>query len=503
MQKYHARLGSPSWNCHALFLLVFVSIFAGINLALYSFLYLGFNIYTFFYIWLVEFVSFGFAYETAELTLILLLPEFKLPRLDKLKAHPPVALLCCTCDDVNLRVLEKMSKQTYANLQIYILDDSQSECSRRNVDSVGLSVVRRDNRIAYKAGNLNNWLFRYGEAFRYFVVIDADSILPDYFVEEAVCYAEHPANYKIGLFESLMQTWNIDNEFVYLQSVMAPLSHRQRLRLGNRIQSMLSAGHNNLYRTAVMREIGGFNEDYLAEDYATTVELLRSGWLCMTLPIVSYERLPANLNEYAKRSARYAFQTFQLLSLKVEGIPWASRFRLVKDLHSYCLPIVALIGILLLVVFTAQYLAFASDFYLAPDRTWLSTDTALVCFWTFFIFFPVLLRTVLAGAEKISPGLCLRTTVFHSALFTCILWPTIRRLATFITGRRAGFNVTATEPLPSLREIFRLGGPGFILSWIALLTVVLNPTPAVMNLIWIVPAILSPVIIYHYQKKVL
>lgn len=493
------RLRQTSRSLHSFFLLVIAAVLIAINLGLYSLPYLGFNAYTFFYLWLVEFVALGFAYEIAELVLLLFLRDAKISRLSQPADHPAVALVCCTCDDINQQVLEGLTRQTYPNLHIFILDDSQKADCRRQVDSLGLTVIRRTSRDGYKAGNLNNWLFHHAKPFQFFVVSDADSVLPDRFVEEMVCYATHADNSNIALFESLIQTWNTDNGFAYLQSVMAPISHRQRMCLGNRMQSMLSAGHNNLYRTSRMLEIGGFNEDYLAEDYATTIELLRKGWMCMTVPIISYERSPANLNEYAKRSARYAYQTFQLMSLKVNGVPWASRLRLVKDLHSYCLPVLAVTGILFLIILALQYFAFTDECY-SLEFNWLAMDTAAAVFWLSFIFLPVLLRGVLALREKISLSAYLRTTIFHSALFTCTLWPTIRRLATFFTGTRSGFDVTATEAPPSLRGIWRLGAPGFVLSWIAFLVVLVDPIASIMNLIWIGPAIFSPLIIHHYQK---
>jgi cellulose synthase/poly-beta-1,6-N-acetylglucosamine synthase-like glycosyltransferase len=482
----------------SLFPTIVVLLFIVLNLGYYYFLHFSWDISTIFYIWLLEIATFGFAYEFGELILVILLPELAIPRLNQLSDYPPVALLCCTCDDVDLHVLRNLNTQKYPNLHIFVLDDSQQERSRIAVDSVGLQVVRRPSRSGYKAGNLNNWLFRYGAQFPYFVVVDSDGILPSDFVETLVCYAEHPSNNQIAIFESLLHTWNVDNEFVYLQTVMSPLSHRQRLRLGNRFQSSLSVGHNNLYKASVLLEVGGFQENYLAEDHATSLEIIRKGWLCMTLPVTAYERLPANFTEHAKRSARYAFQTFQALSINVDGLPWSTRLKLLKDLQSYSMPVVAVIGMILLVIFNFQNGIALHRF--ASEAPRLSIRPEFLWFWGIFILLPLLLRTILVWAEKISITAYLKTLLFDSALYMATIWPIIRRLSTFVTSNRLGFNVTATEPAPSLQHIVKMGAPVFFLSWTAFLSILLNPLVSGLNLIWILPAVFAPLILYHYQK---
>ena len=74
-----------------------------------------------------------------------------LPKRDHLCREPAVALLYCTCDDVVLACLMKLKAQTYSNCTIFVLDDSQSESSRRLIDATGLRVIRRGTRKGFKA----------------------------------------------------------------------------------------------------------------------------------------------------------------------------------------------------------------------------------------------------------------------------------------------------------------------------------------------------------------
>ena len=121
---------------------------------------------------------------------------------------------------------------------------------------------------------MNNWLVHYSKQFSYFVVADSDSILPENFIRQMIHYAEHPSNRRVGIFESSIEAWNTKNTFAFLQTVMSPLHHAIKLRLDNRFLSTLSSGHNNLYRTSAVCDIGGFDEKFIAEDYAISMEMI-------------------------------------------------------------------------------------------------------------------------------------------------------------------------------------------------------------------------------------
>ena len=478
-----------------------VALYLLVNVAFFYFFTFRLTLWDLIYVVLLEYIALGLTYDMAELLLALVAPRCDPPHCDGLMTRPRIALLCCTCDDVDIGVLRNLRNQTYENLEVFILDDSQSNNSRSLVDSVGLTVIRRCNRSGYKAGNLNNWLSRYSLPFPYFVVADADSILPDSFVEQMVCYAEHPENANVAIFESYIQAWNTGNRFAHLQNVMAPLYRRLKSRLDNRAGTNLSAGHNNLYRTDVVRNVGGFMENYMAEDYATSAQILKWGkWLCKTVPITSYERLPENLSEYSRREARWAFQTFQLLSFNTSGLSLNLRLKLLMALHHHSTRVVASIAMLFLILFTLYLGEFAFTQAINGDNE-LRTRSSVIVFWTILLAGPTILRGFLVCREGVSIKDYVVSIVFHSALFAATIWPVVRRLATLVTTDRVGFNVTGTAPVPSLLHIMRSGSIGFVLIWATLLAVLFSPFLSEFNLIWILPATFSPLVIHYTQKS--
>jgi cellulose synthase/poly-beta-1,6-N-acetylglucosamine synthase-like glycosyltransferase len=235
-------------------------------------------------------IAFVFAYDCAELLVATSLPNRVLPKLVDVKSDPSVALVCCTCDDIDPEVLSKLGKQTYVNLRVFVLDDSQQPAARALVDCIPYTIVRRSRRSGFKAGNLNHWLRRYGEEFDYVTVADADSILPPTFVADMVAHLEHPGNAHIGILESCIQPWNVTNTFARLLGLNAMLNRLLLLRVASRLGATLSVGHNNLIRICALLEVGGFDEDYLAEDYAVTIALLRTGArTCEAADVTSFE----------------------------------------------------------------------------------------------------------------------------------------------------------------------------------------------------------------------
>ena len=133
-----------------------------------------------------------------------------------------------------------------------------------------------------------------------------------------------------------------------------------------------------------------------------------------------------------------------------------------------------------------------------PDE--LRPRSSVIMFWMFLLIGPAMLRGWLAWREGVSIKDYAIGLVLHSALFVATIWPVIRRLTTLVTGDRIGFNVTGTAPTPSLLHIIRLGWVGFALIWAALLAVLFSPLISTFNLIWILPAAFSPLVIYCAQK---
>ena len=431
--------------------------------------------------------------------LSLLLKEINFQSFESLDSYPKVALLYCTCNDANVDLIKKLSNQTYPNLDIFILDDSTDTKYQIKVDSLSFDIVRRNNRNGFKAGNINNWLFNYGANYKYFVIADADSFFLDNFIKKMVLYAEHPTNSEIAIFESLIHAWNTKSKFVNCQNIMSSLTDKIKLCVENNTGSTLSVGHNNLLRTNRILSNGGFDEYYLAEDYAISLDIIKNSKChCKTMPITSYERLPENLTEYSRRQARWAFQTFQLNRYNISKHSISVRLKILRSLHYYASPIVAILGIVLMGFYISSY---TNTIQFDWEVFQFLFNQKTIMFWICYLFLPITLRFLMLKHKGVSIIEFVESTLLHGALFVSTIWPVLVRLSTTLVKSKPIFEVTGVSAPPSFTEILKLGAPIFILFWFVLIIVLLNPAVAGFNLIWLIPSSLSPLIIYHFQKS--
>ena len=81
-------------------------------------------------------------------------------------------------------------KQRYNNVQTFILDDSTIEETKKTIDLFAeqhqVTIVRREDKSGFKAGNLNTFLQKQKEAaYDFFVVLDSDEIIPQNFITDS------------------------------------------------------------------------------------------------------------------------------------------------------------------------------------------------------------------------------------------------------------------------------------------------------------------------------
>ncbi len=95
-----------------------------------------------------------------------------------LASEPRVLMAYCTYNDFSATSLAASMKQDYSNFRVVILDDSSKPEFKAEVDAFareyGVEVVRRADRIGFKAGNMNNYLMRVPADYSYFVILDSD-----------------------------------------------------------------------------------------------------------------------------------------------------------------------------------------------------------------------------------------------------------------------------------------------------------------------------------------
>ena len=206
---------------------------------------------------------------------------------------------------------------------------------------------RRAANIGRKAGNIEDFCHRWGSDYDFMVVLDADSIMTGSTLVELVRAME--AMPGAGLIQTVPTPACRTTLFGRLLQFAACL-YSPMLAAGQSFWQTDAAnywGHNAIIRVRAFTEhcrlpvlpgrppLGG---PILSHDFVEAALLRRAGWGVYMLPQVggSYEDVPGNIVDYAKRDRRWCQGSLQHLRiLSVRGLRWMSRLHFVLGAMGY------------------------------------------------------------------------------------------------------------------------------------------------------------------------
>ena len=239
------------------------------------------------------------------------------------------------------RLLESVAKLDYPKecLQIQVLDDSTDETVQLTETRVGemqrdgwdITLVRRENRIGFKAGALEEGLkTAKGE---YIFILDADFVpLPD-MLQKSIHFFTDP---KIGMIQT---RWgHINRTYSLLTRVQAMfldghllLEQTARCRSGRFFNFNGTAG---IWRKDCIVEAGGWQHDTLTEDLDLSYRAQMKGWRFIFLKdVVTPAELPVDMNGFKSQQHRWTKGSVQTCK-KILPMLWRSDLPLIIKLEA-------------------------------------------------------------------------------------------------------------------------------------------------------------------------
>lgn len=333
---------------------------------------------------------------------------------------------------------------------------------------IGAYYRRRSSNEGKKAGNIADFVQRWGGRYDHMVVLDADSTMTADAVVELVRAME--AEPRTGLIQTLPHLVGGQTLFARLQQfaagVYGPL-HASGLALWHGRDGNYW-GHNAIIRVKAFAEACGlptlpgkppFGGPVLSHDFIEAALLRRAGYDVYMRPDIagSFEGTPPALAEHAARDRRWAQGNLQHARLVAgSGLHWMSRFHLVNGIMSY---LASPIWLLFLVTgFALSWIAetvptnyFPSKFALYP--TWPEFDArqalSLLGVSIVVLLLPKVLGwgAVLADAKRrraAGGAFALTVSVVLEILFSSLLAPVLMMLQSqavldVFLGRDAGW----------------------------------------------------------------
>lgn len=230
---------------------------------------------------------------------------------------PPVALLYTTCNDFVERSVRSCIEQDYPCHRVYILDDGEESRCRRSIDALAatyperVQIVRRADRRAYKAGNLNHALATIARE-PLFALVDADEILPPDFLKSLV--PRLLAQPDCGFIQATHRC-NPEAQSSFARDLGPGVDSHWRWYhpLRNDYGFVMLLGHGALLRRQTWLDVGGFPE-LVSEDLAFALRAREAGWRGrFAEDVICIEEFPEDVRAFRVRHMKWTRGTCEFL----------------------------------------------------------------------------------------------------------------------------------------------------------------------------------------------
>jgi cellulose synthase/poly-beta-1,6-N-acetylglucosamine synthase-like glycosyltransferase len=352
--------------------------------------------------------------------------------------QPRVVLLYCTANDFSGESLERSLCQDYWNSRLVILDDSTDAAMRARVDAFALrhggEVVRRADRVGFKAGNLNNYLAG-REDYDYFVLLDSDEIIPIDFIPRALDY--FAARDDVGIVQANHEATRNRTRFMRLfaRGVDSHWPTYQAVKDHAGFMSLL--GHGAMVSRRCYEAAGGFPH-VVAEDLCFSIEARSAGYLTVFAPdVVCAEEYPVDYLAFKKRHSKWTQGNLEFIRAYTGRIArspmrWFEKLDIV--LFTYNLPLTAFFALYIVL----NVIALPLLGYMPHYPAWLLVPTLV------FLLAPMANDIVFywRRSSRLELGWYLvNTFVLYGSMFFVSLYASLRGML----GVKATFVVTPKE----------------------------------------------------------
>lgn len=228
--------------------------------------------------------------------------------------------------------LRSLWSQTYRPDRVLVVDDGSNDETGQVAASLGAEVVRPASNTGFKAGALN---FGLGHVeTEWLVTLDADTILAPDALQQIVATAQKE---KVGAACGLVLPQRIRNlwerarfvEYLLAFGVLKPVQDWYRY-------PMVASGCFALYRTEIVRRLGGFPTETVGEDLDLTWRLYEAGESVKYVGrAICYPVEPPNLHFLRKQLIRWCHgfvQNLRLHGRQILDVPMLRSFVIVAIL---------------------------------------------------------------------------------------------------------------------------------------------------------------------------
>ena len=385
---------------------------------------------------------------------------------------------------------------------------------------------RRAKNTERKAGNVAEWVRRFGGAYPFMVTLDADSVVASaVLVRLAAAMEVHPG---VGLIQTLPVIVNGRTLFARMQQwagrVYGPMiAYGIAWWHGSEGNYW---GHNAIIRTAAFAEQAGlphlagrkpFGGHILSHDFVEAALMRRGGWAIHMVPALvgSFEESPPSLTDIAIRDRRWAQGNLQHSKIVgARGLHWVSRLHMMMGIGSYVTSPLWLLFLLAGILISLQS-HFVKPAYFGATKSlfpnWPRVDPVLAK-WVFvgtmaLLFSPKFLAVIAlladrdarrgAGGTVRALGSLAIETVLGALIAPIAMLLQTGAVISILAGRDSGWNAQRRDdgsiPLAAVWRSYRghtaLGAALALAAYAVSLPLLLWMLPVVVGLVLAIPLV--------------
>lgn len=275
---------------------------------------------------------------------IALLPHFE-PKRKKMQTQPFVSILIPAYNEppaILMQTLDTLSHLRYKNFEVLVIDNNTKDALVwKPVETFMKTLGGKfyffhvDPLSGFKAGALNYLLERLDSRSEYAAVLDADylvgrdflNIALPYFSDENIALVQFPQNYR----NCMEKNQAIADEYRHFFGIY--------MNMANHLDCVPSTGTVSVYKSKVLKQLGGFRGEALTEDADVGLRIYEAGYrgIYVDRP-VGYGLMPYDLEAYKHQKWRWAFgnaQSLKTLFLLFGKIPFKSWFGFLLHLTAW------------------------------------------------------------------------------------------------------------------------------------------------------------------------
>ncbi|MGO4263542.1 glucans biosynthesis glucosyltransferase MdoH [Lysobacter sp. TAB13] len=222
---------------------------------------------------------------------------------------------------------------------------------------------RRKNNAERKAGNISEWVRRFGSAYPHMLILDADSLMTGEVIVKLSGAMERNAD--VGLIQTLPMIVNGQTLFARMQQfagrVYGPVI-AYGIAWWHGAESNYW-GHNAIIRTQAFADHAGlpelrgykpFGGTVLSHDFVEAAFMRRGGWALHMVPglVGSFEEGPPSLTDMLVRDRRWCQGNLQHGAVvSAKGLHWISRMHMAMGIgHYFTAPMWAMLMLVGLII---------------------------------------------------------------------------------------------------------------------------------------------------------